>query len=222
MKNDIQILTERQLEFLKEIGQNSYFAENFYLTGGTALAGFYLYHRYSEDLDFFSEKEIDILPLDAFMGSVRNKLRIKNIDFQQSFNRNLFFLHYEDGEILKTEFTYYPFQRIEKGIKKFGISIDSLIDISVNKLFTIYQRSQIKDYIDLYLICKEKNFSIDGLIKQAKIKFDWDIDLLQLGTQFIKVQDLKDMPSMVGEVSFREMVNFFIDEAKKLKIGIVV
>jgi predicted nucleotidyltransferase component of viral defense system len=32
----------------------------FYLTGGTALAAYYLRHRLSEDLDFFAEKEFEL------------------------------------------------------------------------------------------------------------------------------------------------------------------
>ena len=31
----------------------------FYLTGGTALSRFYLNHRYSEDLDFFTNRDTD-------------------------------------------------------------------------------------------------------------------------------------------------------------------
>jgi hypothetical protein len=33
------------------------FARSFYLTGGTALAAFYLFHRYSDDLDFFTNDQ---------------------------------------------------------------------------------------------------------------------------------------------------------------------
>lgn len=49
----MEILTPFQKELLKAIG-DSKLADNFYLTGGTALAAFYLQHRYSEDLDFFT------------------------------------------------------------------------------------------------------------------------------------------------------------------------
>lgn len=49
-----KILTANQLKILSFIGQESLLAKSFYLSGGTALAGFYLQHRYSEDLDFFN------------------------------------------------------------------------------------------------------------------------------------------------------------------------
>jgi len=47
------ILTPIQQSLLSALSKESTVVDNFYLSGGTALAEFYLYHRYSEDLDFF-------------------------------------------------------------------------------------------------------------------------------------------------------------------------
>lgn len=215
-----KILTNRQIAFLKEIGRNEFISQNFYLTGGTALAGFYLQHRYSEDLDFFSETEFDILQIDIALQKIREKIGISKIDFQQSYNRNLFFLHF-GKEVIKTEFTYFPFSRIEKGSKEYGVRIDSLVDIAVNKLFSIYQRTTARDYVDLFVIIRKENYTIGGLIKKAKIKFDWSIDLLQLGTQFIKVKEVKDYPRMILKIGSSDPENFFLEEAKKLKSKIM-
>ncbi|EKD90184.1 MAG: hypothetical protein ACD_31C00119G0003 [uncultured bacterium] len=44
------ILIKEQMLFLKLFGQNKQFSGQFYLTGGTALAGFYIPYRLSEDL----------------------------------------------------------------------------------------------------------------------------------------------------------------------------
>ena len=52
-----EILTLRQRTFLDFICQEEYICKNFYFTGGTVLAAFYLSHRLSEDLDFFNERE---------------------------------------------------------------------------------------------------------------------------------------------------------------------
>ncbi len=214
MKN--KILTEHQIAFLKELGKNPVLAKQFYLSGGTALAGFYLHHRYSEDLDFFSESEIDTMTLTTFLKKIQKSLGFKKIDFQQSYNRNLFFLDYGD-EILKTEFTFFPFPMIEKGPSFHGVKINSLIDIATNKLFTIYQRSHARDYIDLYCLCKSQKYTIKELIKLAKAKFDWHIDALQLGTQFIKAKKTKDLPRMLIPLNEKEWHTFFEKEAKKLK-----
>ncbi len=78
------ILTKNQITVLEKIKNSNFIVQNFYLTGGTALAAFYLQHRYSEDLDFFSEKEFDILNLNIFFNQIKKDLQIKSIDFQQS------------------------------------------------------------------------------------------------------------------------------------------
>ncbi len=195
--------------------------DHFYLSGGTALAGFYLHHRYSEDLDFFSETEIDIAALTIVLKKAQRELGCTSIDFQQSYNRNLFFLR-RGTEALKIEFTYFPFTRIEKGIEMYGVHIDSLLDIAVNKLFTIYQRTTARDYIDLYFICKEQGFSIAKLLSHAKAKFDFHIDPLQLGVQFIKATEARDFPRMIEPLAPEVWETFFTEEAKKLKAQILI
>lgn len=40
-----------------EFSKNKSLRKQFYFTGGTALSAFYLHHRESEDLDFFSERD---------------------------------------------------------------------------------------------------------------------------------------------------------------------
>ena len=83
------ILTVRQQQLLRLFSSNPNIKEHFYLSGGTALAEYYLHHRYSEDLDFFTEKEIDPMSIQVFIKDIKDKAGIKKIDFQQSFNRNL-------------------------------------------------------------------------------------------------------------------------------------
>lgn len=53
------ILSKNQQDVLSILSKESVVIDNFYLTGGTALAEFYLHHRQSEDLDFFSENEFE-------------------------------------------------------------------------------------------------------------------------------------------------------------------
>ncbi len=216
------ILSVNQQKLLKIIGNNKNFCQYFYLTGGTALAEFYLHHRLSEDLDFFSEEEIDSQIVFAFLKSIQKLAGIKKIDAQQSFNRNLFFLHLQDGDIIKTEFTYFPFPRIEKKNKIGNLFVDSLLDIAVNKVFTIYQKPRARDFIDLFLIIQTNKFEIVDLIKKAKIKFDWHIDPLQLASQFLQAKEVKDFPRMIEDLTSEVWQKFFEIEAKKLKNQILV
>jgi len=207
------ILSENQIKILETISKDKAICQVFYLTGGTALAEYYLQHRLSEDLDFFSEEEFDIQAINIFFAKNKKLLGIKKIDFQQSFNRNLIFLTLKK-DVIKTEFTYFPFSRIEKKIKKNKLFVDSLNDIAVNKLFTIYQKPRSRDFIDLYLIIKKTGWKIDELVKKAKIKFDWHIDYLQLGSQFMLAKTVKDYPQMILKLKNEEWQNFFINEAK--------
>ncbi|MDD5173732.1 MAG: nucleotidyl transferase AbiEii/AbiGii toxin family protein [Candidatus Omnitrophota bacterium] len=215
-----EILTSRQKKFLSLLSKNKLISKNFYLTGGTALAAYYLKHRYSEDLDFFSENEIDILSINIFLKNIKSAIGIKEVDFQQSFNRNLFFLNTKP-ETLKVEFTYFPFRLIKSPDKKDGVCVNSLTDIAVDKAFTISQNPRARDFIDLYYILKaNKNMSFERLIKMARAKFDWHIDPIQLGTQLLKAKDIKDLPRMIKKLNHQDWRDFFVSKAKSLSDSI--
>jgi len=210
------ILTLKQKDLLEQLFSQIDIFSRFHLTGGTALAEYYLRHRYSEDLDFFSETEVDPLAIQVILKKITPALEIKKIDFQQSYNRSLFFLHFED-EVIKTEFTYFPFSEIEKPHKVGHVLIESLIDIAVNKTFTIYQNPRSRDFIDLYLILQKKLWKFDDLLKKARIKFDTHIDPLQLGQQLLQATELKDYPRMLYKTDHKVWQNFWLEEAKRLK-----
>ena len=86
------ILSANQQKTLSRIAGEQSLAKHFYLTGGTALAAYYLNHRLSEDLDFFSEQEFDPPVISAFFKKISAEAGIQSVSFEQSFNRNIFFL----------------------------------------------------------------------------------------------------------------------------------
>lgn len=208
------ILTKTQQLFLELLGKKP-FSKKFYLSGGTALAEFYIPYRFSEDLDFFSEEEVQGDEIITFLRSVKDKLGFEDMDFNSSFNRNLFFLKFPN-ETLKLEFTYYPFKQLDNSKEEFGVKIDSIEDIAVNKLFTIYQTPRSRDFMDLYMIIKKFKFTIENLIKKAKVKFDWHVDPLKLGTQFHLAKELKDYPKLIEALDDKEWQSFFKLKAKEL------
>lgn len=206
---------------LRMAAQEPAIAKNFILSGGTALAGFYLFHRDSEDLDFFSTEEIDLPLITAWLKTLKKTLRFKTIDIQTSFNRNLIFLTFP-REILKCEFTYFPFTPLEKGIVQNGLHIESLLDIAVNKVFTIAQKPRARDFIDLYCILKkEKAWSLDALLKKSRLKFDWHVDHLQFGTQLLKAEIIADLPRMRIALPEDTWRTFFMDAAKDFQKNIL-
>ena len=212
----MSVLSLNQKIILKLLAGEEAISGNFYLSGGTALAEFYLHHRFSEDLDFFSEKEFSPEAISAVFKKVQKSAGIKSIKHEQSFNRNLFFLELEN-DFIKTEFTYFPFPRMAGGRSFDALQVDSLLDIAVNKIFTIYQNPRSRDFIDLYLILKnEAAWNIDELVKKAHVKFDHYLDPIQLSAQFVKSELLKDYPEMIIPVPEKEWQAFFISEAKRL------
>ncbi|MEK7555374.1 MAG: nucleotidyl transferase AbiEii/AbiGii toxin family protein [Patescibacteria group bacterium] len=214
--NQSSILSENQKKLLKLLSEEKSICAYFYLTGGTALAEFYLHHRLSEDLDFFSEQEFDPQSVSVILKKIQTAAGVKKVEYQQSFNRNLFFL-YTDTGVIKTEFTYFPFTRIERKQKIGELFIDSLIDIATNKIFTIYQNPRSRDFIDLYLILKDNpTLTINSLVDKAQIKFDNHIDPVQLGAQYVKAKELKDYPQMLEKLDEKLWQEFFIKEAEKL------
>lgn len=83
-------LTDNQKKFLSFFSKETSLVKFFYFTGGTCLSECYLNHRYSEDLDFFSEKEFNQKDISIFLQSKKKVIGNKSIDYQRLFNRNIF------------------------------------------------------------------------------------------------------------------------------------
>jgi predicted nucleotidyltransferase component of viral defense system len=215
-----RIITEKQKICLDLIADTK-IAEEFYLSGGTALSYFFLKHRSSEDLDFFNFSDFDVNNVSISIKTLQKDLGYTSFDFQNSMNRNLFFLRFSDTYVLKLEFTYYPFQQIEEPKKIRGVLIDSLVDIATNKLFTIAQNPRGRDYFDLFMIIQEKGYSVEQLRMLAKQKFDWHVDPLQLATQFDKVDQFLDDPLLTREVKLKNFQKYFQKYAAEMRDQII-
>ena len=65
--------TQKQKFIFDQVKNEDFFKSDFYFTGGTALSFFYLQHRYSEDLDFFSERKFSFAKTLELVRSWANK-----------------------------------------------------------------------------------------------------------------------------------------------------
>jgi len=99
------------------------------------------------------------------------------------------------------------------------IEVDSLYDIAANKIHTLFMKPRTRDYFDIYFILKQKDFSLQKLILDAKAKFDWDIDRVTLVSQFLKVKELKEaeFPKVLVQFDRSKMMEFFLNLAKSLE-----
>lgn len=211
------ILTAFQQKFLDILADDPYIIKHFYFTGGTVLSEFYLHHRLSEDFDLFSEKEVYLPSVTAFLKKNALKLGIDIMEHRPFLGLHSFILRLRDGNKFKIDFNFYPFPRIDKRKKYQKLNIDSLYDIAVNKVHTLFMNPRTRDYIDLYIIFKETDFTWKRLISDAKAKFDWHIDPFLLGAKLNKVTQIIDFPKMLVPFDRKKMEEFFLMEAKKLK-----
>ena len=217
------ILTTKQLDFLELAQAEPSITGRFYLTGGTALSEFYFQHRLSEDIDLFSEEEVNPQVVEAFLQKISKKLGIHKIIKQNYLGLYTYKLQYVDGKELKVDFNYYPFPKVEKGPYFKKLEISSIYDIAVNKIHTITMRSIARDYVDLYLIIKQANLPPDEYLEKIRLdsqaKFDWPLEVKNLAVSFLKVKDFKneDFPKMLVPFNKKDMEDFFLNLAKSLE-----
>lgn len=210
---EIHLHTKEQQIILDEVIQNDYICSQFYFTGGTALSSIYLHHRYSDDLDFFSKKPLDNQLIFALMQTLSDK---NKFTFTSRFVDvvYIFDLTFPNNKHLKIDFAYYPYQKIEKDTTIKNLRIDSLTDIAVNKLLTISQRTDVKDFVDLYFLLDK--YSIWDLKEGVKIKFKMDNEPFMLAADFLKVDDFTSLPKMIKPLELEALQSFFRGKAKEL------
>lgn len=189
-----------------KFGQSDFLKENFYFTGGTALSGFYLNHRYSDDLDFFSEKRFEN---QIILGIMERWSKEESFVFQSEFIEEtyLFYLSFKNGARLKVDFTHYPYKQLKQKRRYRDIKVDSRFDIAANKLITIIQRTDVKDFVDLFFLLKK--FTVWDLIAGAEVKFRQKVDPLILASDFLKIEGFDFLPKMIKPVALKNLKSFY-------------
>lgn len=109
------ILSPFQKKFLDLLANDPYVTKHFYFSGGTVLSEFYLHHRLSEDFDLFSEKEVYLPSVVAFLTKHAKKLGIEEREHRPFMGLHSFILRLENGDRFKIDFSFYPHLRINKG-----------------------------------------------------------------------------------------------------------
>ncbi len=139
-------LTELQSEILRR-----FFArrEDFFLTGGAALVGFYLGHRETHDLDLFTEGT----PLDEGERTLREiasalELEIESVRRDPAFHRFLV-RRRQDAESLVVDLVRDDVPQLAPKRIVGGIRIDSAEEIMANKLCTLLSRVEVRDLVDV-------------------------------------------------------------------------
>lgn len=205
-----------QRDILIGLLDNEMIRNNFFLTGGTALAVFYLHHRTSIDLDFFNiEKSV--------MGTINLWITQRWPGESKQINQNEYILQMLIKGV-KVDIVYDPLsfkeerQKYHFGRDKF-LTVDSLRNIASNKLNAMVSRREIKDFVDFFYINKMvEGIDIESIYKDAQKKegmFDDSPTVayqLECNLGFIK-ENVDIFPRM--------MVKFDIDEFYRFYEGLV-
>lgn len=205
--------TPLQKEIFDRVSQDSLLAKQFYFTGGTALSAFHLHHRESEDLDFFSETDFDNSRIEILMKNLSLKFKLPYRFTQRGPVRICEFVK-KNKLLIKIDFNHYPYERVEKGKQFQGIAIDSLRDIGINKLLTINQRTEVKDFVDLYFLLKD--FTIWDLMYGVQAKFRREQDIVLIASDFTKVEEFDFLPKMLVPLKLSDLKEFFKQKAIEL------
>jgi hypothetical protein len=204
--NPPSILLPHQREFL-----NLFFlgeaAQQFFLTGGSALAEFYLHHRHSEDIDLFTLDEsafntvpVSIPVIAATLGGSFEE-RFATVSFRQVFIR------IPDLPEIKIDLVRDVGPQFGEHQRFGSLIVDSELNIAVNKVTTLFGRADPKDFVDLYFLLK-RGYDLAELFKLAKEK-DLGFTEFYFAGMLRQAGKLRSLPRMVEPLTVDELGAFF-------------
>jgi predicted nucleotidyltransferase component of viral defense system len=176
--------------------------------GGAALAAVHLHHRTSEDLDFFLMRPVE--PHEA--ESIGRVLATSStrVDIEVVGPRTSLLLRRGRGVFGRIDFAFYPFDPIGRRTSWRGLAVESLLDMTVNKVQAILTRLQPRDFVDLFFLLREgPQKDLDKLLDLVRAKFDVGAHRMGLAARLLLVHDLRDLPRMIRPVKLEELVAFF-------------
>jgi predicted nucleotidyltransferase component of viral defense system len=183
--------------------------------GGAALAALHLHHRKSEDLDFFITRELE--PGELATLAARLRKGTMTTDVEVVGPRTSLLLLRGTKYVGRIDFAYYPFEPVGRRTTWRGLTVESLEDMSVNKLQAILTRNQPRDFVDLYFLLREGPLrDLDELLGYVRAKFDVGSHRLGLAARLLLIREVKELPKLLRRVSLKELIAFFEGKAREL------
>ncbi len=218
LKNN-PVLTQYQIEILKSFFHAS-IGSQFFLTGGTALAAFYLGHRQSKDLDFFTLKPFDALELTKIIEEIaretNSQIRIK---VKTKTYNEIYFENKREKWLQRIDIVQDQPVAFGKRKKIDSMIIDSLENIAAGKILTIYSRFEAKDYLDLYFIFKETKLDFMNLFQRTKQK-DLGLNEFYFANMIAEVKNLRYFPKTIKPFDKKQLQKFYLDLSRRLFLKI--
>jgi predicted nucleotidyltransferase component of viral defense system len=215
----MEILTPFQQQLLRHAGRSP-IASSFYVTGGTALAAFFLHHRLSEDLDFFTADPNAVQLVRGHLEQIALQLDA-GLEFSRTFNTFVeCFITSRNGERVKLDFAQdTPFRLSPTTLAtEYALQVDSAVDIASNKLAALFGRAAAKDFVDVYFIHHEM-MPFHELLPQAREKHV-GMDDYWLAISLRRVKTVEILPRMIKPLQIPTLQAFFLGLADDLMTDI--
>lgn len=95
-----------------------------------------------------------------------------------------------------------------------GFLVDNPLDMACNKLSALYDRTDPKDFVDVYFI-HHQLFSLEELLPKAQQKHV-GLDSYWLAQAFARITDITHLPRMIKPVTLEQLRFFFTDKIRWL------
>ena len=147
--------------------------ERFCLTGGTALAEYYLGHRLSDDLDLFTSEAGLIVPFSYRVEQAAEATGME-IAVVRRFASFVEFQVSQGEDKLKVDLALEsPFRFAPTELSDTGVWVNDFQDIQTDKILAFFGRAEPRDAIDLYFLLQKTSFAeLAELARQKDTGFD--------------------------------------------------
>jgi len=192
--------------------------DQFYFTGGAALSEFYLGHRLSFDLDFFTDQEGLVLPFSHQIEAECKKQGIP-ITIVRRFETFVQLIFEHEGDPLKIDLAFdSPFHLQPALPSEYGVQVNDYEDLKADKVFAFFGRTEPRDAIDLFFFLKQEE--LDDLLALAAQK-DPGFDLYWFAIALKKTGNYPDelehwQVKMLQEFSPKELKTEFMKMAMEI------
>src|SRR3954466_1788716 len=190
-----------------------------HLGGGAALAGAYLGHRTTGDIDLFVHGAEDMRALVGLLSSVATDVGIDVTVLRDVGHLVRAQLETRDGNSVEVDVVHEPVADISDPPPSIeGIVVESLTDLRANKLTCILSRSEPRDLVDLFFL-DQAGFPPEQDIELA-LRKDAGVDpavLAWLLAQF----PTRPLPAMLVPLSPEQLEKFRDELAARFRRGAV-
>lgn len=209
----LEALAPASQDLLRRLASRPW-AEELYLAGSAALA-LHIGHRPVRDLDLMGGTN-------RLNGPERRDLlsALLALDPQTQVETARDGYLYARMVGVGVRFFYYPYPLIEPVEEELGLAVAGLADLGLMKLAAIISRASRRDFVDLYLLCRE--LPLETLLERATDKFghvrDFPLQALKglADLSQIEGEPMPPMPRLARPLAWETVEAWLREEVRRL------